>query len=302
MKFLCWLRAMAIILAIVARADDCAVKTDHRSDKNGGIIVRDFTISGTRGIDSEEVYRISGSFIGSCFDDDKDDDREYMAELVRHEFQDHGFFTVEIKGISIKPEDPLGHPKPVAADVELTEGPRYRLSKLSFQGNRLFSSKDLAAAFPLHPGDLFARDKVATGLDSLRQLYLADGHLEMTIIPSTIPDSNGTVALDLDIDEGRQYQMGKFIVKGKHELADALQSVWGLREGAVWDGTYMDRYLNDNKTLLGEDFLPSNGVQIVLNCRENSVEVRVLLPGTPELSSPAPLNIDCDKSEPEKTN
>ena len=298
MKLLCWLLAIGIIPAIPARADDCAPKTDHRSDTSSGIVIRDFVISGTRTLDSAELSRISGTFIGSCFDDDK----EEIEERARAEFQNRGFFMVEVKGASIKPEDPLGHPKAVAVDVEIAEGALYRLSKISFVDNHALSSKELQSAFPLHSGDRFAREKIAMGLDSMRRLYLTSGHIEMTAIPNTLPDSNGTVALEVQVIEGPQYRMGKFAVKGKKESADALQAGWGLPEGAVFDQTYIEKYLTENKPLLGENFEQSNGVQVVRNCRDNSVEVRLLLPGSPESFSPAPAEIDCDRPEPAKTN
>lgn len=298
MKLLCSILVLGIISASPARADDCAPKTDHRSDKSGGIVIRDFVIGGTRALDSAELSRISGTFIGSCFDDDKED----IEERVRAEFQNRGFFTVEVKGMSIKPVDPLGHPKAVAVDVEIAEGALYRLSKISFVDNRAVSSKELQAAFPLHSGDRFARERVAMGLESMRRLYLTSGHIDMVAIPNTLPDSNGTVALEVQVIEGPQYRMGKFTVKGKKELADALQAGWRLEEGAIFDRTYVEKYLSENKSLLGEDFKQSNGIQVIRNCRENSVDVRLLLPDSPESFSPAPTDIDCDKPEPEKTN
>jgi hypothetical protein len=91
-------------------------------------------------------------------------------------------------------------------------------------------------------------------------------------------------------------------VKGKKELAEPLQAAWGLQEGAVFDQTYIEKYLTENRALLGENFEQSNGVQVVRNCRDNSVEVRLLLPVSPELFSPPPSDIDCEKTEPGKTD
>ncbi len=298
MKLLCWLLAAGIIGAIPLRADDCADKADHRSAKSGGIIIRDFVISGTRALDSAELSEISGTFIGSCFDDDK----EEIEQRVRSEFQNRGFFAAKTESPSIKPEDPLGHPKSVAVEVVVAEGPIYRLSTLSFVDNRAFSSKDLRAGFLLHPGDRFARDKIATGLDNLRKLYVTDGHIDFMAMPETRMDSNGTVALQVKVEEGPQYRMGKFAVLGKKELADPLQAGWGLPEGAIFDQTYIEKYLTENKALLGRNFQRSNGIQVVRNCRDNSVDVRLLLPGSPESFSPAPTDVDCERPEPDKAN
>jgi outer membrane protein assembly factor BamA len=209
---------------------------------------------------------------------------------------------VEVRGVSIKPEDPLGHPKAVAVDAEVAEGALYRLPKITFVDNHAVSSRELQSAFPLRSGDRFAREKVAMGLTSMRRLYLTTGHIDMVAIPDTLPDSNGTVALQVQLEEGPQYRMGKFAVKGKKELAESLQAGWDLKEGAVFDQTYIEKYLAQNKPLLGEGFDRSNQIQMIRNCRENSVDVRLLLPGSSESFSPALSDIDCDKKEPDKTN
>jgi len=88
---------------------------DHRSNKNAGILIIDFTITGTQTITSTDLAAITSDMIGSCFDDDS----EAMEERVRASFQDRGYFKVEVKSLSFKPRDPLGVPKPVTLEGEV---------------------------------------------------------------------------------------------------------------------------------------------------------------------------------------
>ena len=66
---------------------------DHRSNKNAGILITDFTITGTQTISATDLARITGNMSGSCFDEDSDE----MGERVRASFQDRGYFKAEVK-------------------------------------------------------------------------------------------------------------------------------------------------------------------------------------------------------------
>lgn len=180
---------------------------------------------------------------------------------------------------------------------------RYRLSALRFTDNRSFSSSQLRAVFPMHIRDQVERDKIASGLESLRQLYQTNGYMDMVSFPATTFGSNATVALIVDIDEGKQYHMGKLGIIGKKETAEALQAQWTLPEGAVFDKTYVGKFVADNQAMLGENFDPFIGLQVVRNCRDSTVDVRILLPDSQEaMSGLAAKEIDCDRQteEPRK--
>jgi outer membrane protein assembly factor BamA len=135
---------------------------DHRSNKNAGILITDFTITGTQTISATDLARITSDMIGSRFDEDSDE----MGERVRASFQDRGYFKAEVKSLRFKPRDPLGVPKPVTLEGGVSEGPLYKLADIMFVENHAFSSEKLRQQFPLKRGDLFERGKVASGLVS----------------------------------------------------------------------------------------------------------------------------------------
>jgi outer membrane protein assembly factor BamA len=218
-------------------------------------------------------------------------------------FQNRGFFAAKVSGLRFKTIDPLGSPKPVSIEVEVQEGLRYRLSALRFTNNRAFSSSQLRAVFPMRIRARLERDKVATSLEALRELYRTKGYIDMTSMPNTTLSSNGTVALIVQIDEGEQYHMGKLGIMGKNDITEALKAQWSLQEGAVFDQTYLRRFVAENHAILGENFTPSTGVQVVRNCRDHTVEVRVLLSGSQEaLSAGAAKDVDCEQTTEEPRN
>ena len=184
MRLTLWALFFALFFPVALLHAECV--NDHRSNKKAGILITDFTITGTQTISATDLSRITSDTIGSCFDEDSDE----MGERVRALFQDRGYFKAEVKSLRFKPRDPLGVPKPVTLEGEVSEGPLYKLGEVMFVENHAFSSEKLRQQFPLKMGDLFERDKVASGLVSLRKLYSTQGFLDFTAIPDTKVASN----------------------------------------------------------------------------------------------------------------
>ena len=285
--------AAGIFLTTLLHAD-CAKDNDHRSNKNSGLLITDFIISGTQRLSSTELNRIEGQLTGSCFDENL----EELEKRVRALFQDRGYFGVVVKSFRIKPGDPLVLPKTVTLEAEVLEGTRYRLAEITFTGNHAFSAAKLRSAFPLSKGDLFGRDKIAGGLDGLLRLYAADGFIDLMMIPDTENSSDLTINLAVTVMEGPQYRMGKLEILAKKEIADRLQAEWQLPEGAVFDPTYVDRYISENRSLLPLGFT-RDAVQLVRNCPDSLVEVR--LPLEADLTSQSrPKDVECEPRDGSK--
>jgi outer membrane protein assembly factor BamA len=265
---------------------------DHRSSKNAGFLITDFTISGTQALSSDELATIANELAGVCFDENSEQIQEYVKAL----FQDRGYFGVELKNLRIKPSDPLAVPKPAMLEADVLEGPQYRLAEIGFIGNHAFNADELRDKFPLKKGDLFARDKVAGGLDRLRKLYVSSGFIELTFIPDTENLSNATVILSVSVMEGRQYRMGRLEIFAKKEVADKLLAEWQLPEGAVFDLSYLDKYIDSNRTLLPAEFQRQH-VQMVRDCPNATVEVRLPLDAMDPRSQSLPKDSHCDSPD-----
>lgn len=284
-----WVRLLAAFasLSLIAQAQ-CA--NDQRHEKKGGIVVTDFTITGTRTLSASELAEITGDFVGSCFNDDS----EEMAERVRAEFQNEGYFRADVKHVLVKASDPLGNPKPVLMEAEVDEGLQYRLDQITFLENHAFSSQALRDEFPLKKGDVFSRRKVASGLEALRKLYLVHGYLDMYAIPDT--EFGAAAELKTTVKEGPQYHMGKLEIIAEKDLADRLRLAWKLDEGAVYDATYIDKYIQENRDLLPNGFTRREA-QVAENCPEATVAVRLAVQEK-DGESKAPIkDVPCEKKE-----
>lgn len=263
---------------------------DQRSNKNAGILIADFTITGTQTISATELARITSDFIGSCFDEDS----EELEERIRAAFQDRGHFAAKVKSFGFKPRDPLGVPKPVTLEAEISDGPQYKLAEISFVEHHSFSSEKLRQQFPLKRGDVFERGKVASGLQSLNKLYRTRGFLDFTAVPETKLASNATTNLNISIHEGPQYHMGKLDIVADKEVAARLRVEWKLPEGDVYDHTYIDQYLEANRDLLPVGFSRAN-VSSIQNCPDAVVEVRLIIDPAQDTSHAETKNVPCEE-------
>jgi hypothetical protein len=265
---------------------------DARSDEHRGILVTDFTVTGTTTLSSTEVARLAGEFVGSCFNDDSNE----MQERVRAKFQDRGYFAVEVKSLGFKPGDPLGTPKPVTMEVEVAEGPKYKIGEILFVENHALSSERLRDAFPLKKGALFERYKVASGLDGLHKLYASRGFLDSYYVPDAAPSSNGTVTLKVKVTEGPQYHMGKLEILAEKDLEARLRAEWKMAEGATYDTTYIRTFLEKNQNLLPKGITPGDVGELV-NCPEALVDVSLVVDPRERTSQGTAKRIPCESDE-----
>jgi surface antigen-like variable number repeat protein len=285
-----WVRVLCGLacLSVMARAQ-CA--KDHREDKKGGILVTDFTITGTQTVSATELARMTGELTGNCFNEDSDE----MGERVRALFQDRGYFLVEMKSVKLKTGDPLGTPKPVTMEAEVAEGPKYKVGAITFVKNRAFTAERLRSEFPLKGGAVFERGKVASGLESLRKVYARSGYLDYLCIPETTPGSNATMDLSLTVEEGPQYRLDKVEFVGKKEMISRLQVQWKLAEGSVYDANYVDDYMERNREFLPEGF-GRKDVQIATDCPKALVAVRLVVDPAEDASRSQAKDVPCEES------
>jgi outer membrane protein assembly factor BamA len=271
------LESLIVFLLLSLFCQSGLAQTQIPSTDGRNILVDSLIISGTRTIDAAELAEITGSISGSEFEDDSDE----MQERIRDQFQNHGYFQAEVGKFEIKVLDPLASPKLVRLEADVNEGPLCRLSTIDFTGNHFITTEELRVMFPLKTGDVFEKAKIAGGLESMRESMGAHGLLDFTAVPNTT-FAGSTVKLGLDIDEGLQYHMGKLEVIGPAEAADKLQARWTLDSGAVFDRSYLKKFLDENSSLLPASFIEEDGMKILRNCSDSTVSVHIHLVSDPQ--------------------
>jgi hypothetical protein len=128
------------------------------------------------------------------------------------------------------------------------------------------------------------------------KLYGAQGFLDFTAVPDTQGQADATVMLLVTIHEGPQYRMGELKIFAKKELADRLMEAWRLPKGAVFDSSYLDKYVGEVSPLLPQG-LTRESFQIVRDCPNASVDVRLPLDTASLAVAQSPKDIECERPD-----
>ena len=102
MRLTLWALFFALFFPVAFLHAECV--NDHRSNKKAGILITDFTITGTQTIGATELARITSDFIGSCFDENS----EELEERIRASFQERGYFASEGEQPRVQTPRPVG--------------------------------------------------------------------------------------------------------------------------------------------------------------------------------------------------
>ena len=167
-------------------------------------------------------------------------DSDTVAEIVREVCQNRGYFKAQVRVVRTTT------PAKKAVVIQVDPGKQYRLVGVSWRGNAALSQSDLAKLIPFEPGELFSRAKIAEGLKAAKKLYDSRGYINYTVIPTPIADDDaGTVAFEMDVDEGGQFRFGELDVQGMEQAhRQMLLSAWQALQGRPYDAQDADEFFN----------------------------------------------------------
>jgi outer membrane protein insertion porin family len=179
---------------------------------------------------------------------------EEDTERVRAEYQNRGYFKVVVEDPKTEIRDTghegfhipwiqAGQGKAVDITMPIEEGERYRLGHIIFKNNKAITNvAALRSLFPMKDGDIFSREKVATGLKNLTKAYGTDGFINFTPVPDTkFDDEKKTIDLTIDVDEGKQFYVRRIEFQGNTTTRDkVIRREIALEEGQIYNSRYWE--------------------------------------------------------------
>ncbi|HJT70974.1 MAG TPA: outer membrane protein assembly factor BamA [Terriglobales bacterium] len=170
-------------------------------------------------------------------------------ELVREALQNRGFFKGNVGDVQTKIRDtghksfhiPLIRPGPgkvMDITVPIEEGDKYRLGGITFTGNKAIpNTQALRSVFAIKDGDVFNREKIAKGLENLKNAYGTQGYINFTSVPQPrIDEEKKLVYFDIDIEEGKQFSVRRIEFEGNTTTRDkVIRRELLLEEGQVYN-------------------------------------------------------------------
>jgi outer membrane protein insertion porin family len=157
---------------------------------------------------------------------------------------------------------------------EMTEGPKSRISRINFLGNRVFSDRELRGELAtkearwwkiFSSNDTYDPDRLAFDRELLRQYYLSKGYADFRVnsaVAELTPDQRDFF-VTITVHEGELYRFGKLDVESDvRDLMPALfQSLISAKEGRIYNAKKIEDtvdLMTEWGGLLGYAFLEVN--------------------------------------------
>jgi outer membrane protein insertion porin family len=184
---------------------------------------------------------VSGAGIGSPFTESNF--RQVLEASVRPVYEARGRLHVTFPKIRAETEADV---QGVHVFVTVDEGEVYNLGKVTIAPPTPIPADQLLAEGDFKPGDIDNSDLVAAGLDRIRKLVHRAGYLDVKVTSKRfVDDAKKTADIEVSIDAGPQYLMGKLTLIGLDLEGEAeIRRIWTLKEDKPFNSEYPDHFLD----------------------------------------------------------
>ena len=160
----------------------------------------------------------------------------------------------------------------------VTPGQQYKLKSLDWSGNREFPTRTLEQLVRVPIGQPANTVRLADELKAVQTLYGSHGFITASVKANAeFDDAAGTVAMHLDVKEGFEYHMGELEFRGlDNSLTAKLRSAWKLRQGDVYNASYLQEYLPAAQKLLPAGLDWDVTPHVTANVRDKTVDVDLI--------------------------
>ena len=133
------------------------------------------------------------------------------VENLKKFYRSKGFLDVQVgKRLDFSPDKSR-----VILTFLITENRRYRIGKVVFQGNRIFSSAELRRNLRLLPGMFYNELSLQRDIAKVRTCYGTIGYIEAEISAQlSYTAQPGIVNIVYTIAEHQQYRVGRIVIRG----------------------------------------------------------------------------------------
>lgn len=232
------------------------------------------TFSGRTAVSLEELNAISGSLTERTYRDDSHWIEE-LRDRITDAWQHLGYLRVQIGDIRAESRAATGSETHFTVTAVVDAGQIYSLKEIGFGNASQFSASELRAMFPIADGELVDTHKLQEGMTGLRKAYGAKGFINITVVPAyTVDEANATVALDLDLSEGKQYTLSGIRILGlPPDTAQNLLQKSGLERGKIFSPQLLENFFEQSRSLLPQGANPLDDVQKSLDDQRATIDV-----------------------------
>src|SRR3954453_9227688 len=176
----------------------------------------------------------------------KADKFEEDADKVVAYYRDHGYIEARVGQPELKILEDSKDSKTrfVELRIPVTEGQKYRIGKIEFDGNKIVNATALRPLFQIQEGEIYSEKKIRKGFEKAKEVYGGGGYMDFTGYPDLAPrgapttPANGSpdlsgpaappatpsgepiVDVTLRMQEGKQYFVNRITFVGNTTTRD----------------------------------------------------------------------------------
>ena len=202
---------------------------DINVDKHDKVKVHKIYIDGNEVMSDRQIQRAmkktneKGKLI-NLFRQKKFVESDYHDDLNRilEKYNEKGYRDAKIVSDSVVPYDD----RLVDVHITVDEGKRYYIKDISWVGNTIKSSEELAYYLGMQPGDVYNQKlldkRLNTDDDAVANLYMNNGYLFYELVPVEREISGDSIALEMRIVEGPQARINNVVINGNDRLYEKV--------------------------------------------------------------------------------
>ena len=222
--------------------------------------VGDINVSGNKAIDTQallEALKKAGVAKGRPLDKSA---LNLIQREIKEQYLARGNYSADVEtNIEELPRNRVG------IKIKITEGAVARIKRIKINGNKAYPESTLKKLLEsgtkskfsiLSTSDKYAKEKLVGDIDKLTSYYRDRGYLNFEVVSTQVSLSKDkrSVFVNININEGDQYRIGKVSIDGDSGLTDKdLKTLVKLKEGQVFSQALLAETRNNLKARLGKD-------------------------------------------------
>jgi outer membrane protein insertion porin family len=190
-------------------------------------------------------------YLTSWFDDSgiyKKDELANDVERLRQVYLDEGYLNVQVgtPTVELSPDKQW-----FTVRFPVVEGPQFTFSKISYQGQTVFSESELRAGSKLTPGGVVKMAEIRDDLTRVTDLYGTKGYAFADVNPQILPDPGSkTAAVTFEVKEGTLIRVRTINISGNDKTRDkVIRRELRVNEAELIDTAAMKRSYERLKNL-----------------------------------------------------
>ena len=157
------------------------------------------------------------------------------TQLLTAYYYEHGYLDAKVS----EPKIDLRDPKRIQIEIEIEEGPQYRLGTIDFKGDVLTTKEDLFKGLKLKRNDIYRNSAVRAQIGSFTEKFANEGYAYVEINPERNIDSkNLLVHLTFEMEKKKRVSFEKIQVTGNVKTRDkVIRRELAVDEGEIYSVT-----------------------------------------------------------------